>query len=638
MSRCLAALAALLLAFAARAEEAPKKADEKKGAQQTAATQQQPAATPPAQPGGQGELDPATRAAIQREVEKAREQIRDEVRAEIQGAQSAAEFLGTVAEGPKLQFLQLDGYLRVRGQLFNNLDLGHGANNPDAAGFPYSPQQITHNCGGAVPCSTAYSGTQTSGNMRFRLEPTINVSELVRVRAQVDILDNYVLGSSAWKGFDNPFSPYPIPWYGASRVLYPNDPTADRAPILPKRAWGEVQTPVGLLSFGRMPSEWGLGILTTAGEGIDDDYGDTVDRIQFALPPLSTPIGALTLVPIVDFDFKGPLAANPWFGPGVGQPFALDNSTEAHTYAIKIARLDTEDEIRRKHDRGEASFNFGAYYNYRSQSNTVPAWTAQGFNASTAALVTSPVNSNGNIFSLWARLLTSRWRLEAEGVGVIGRIGANGTQTVLPAAQSPTGQGQFIPNPSPVTLNQFGVAGVAEYKAIPSKLMLGGEFGVASGDSAPGFGNVPNRIPVDPTTGLPTMLPPPGSLEGPQFGNGDTNINNYRFNPGYRVDLVLWREILGQVTDAWYVKPKARWDIFPGLAFDASVIYSQAMYSQSTPANKLPLGVELDTALTYTSGSGFIFYGQWGFLQPLDAFGTSLKRGQALSFGLAAKF
>ena len=30
MSRCLAALAALLLAFAARAEEAPKKADEKK--------------------------------------------------------------------------------------------------------------------------------------------------------------------------------------------------------------------------------------------------------------------------------------------------------------------------------------------------------------------------------------------------------------------------------------------------------------------------------------------------------------------------------------------------------------------------------------------------------------------------------
>ena len=574
MSRCLAALAALLLACAARAEEAPKKADEKKG------------------------------------------------------AQSAAEFLGTVAEGPKLQFLQLDGYLRVRGQLFNNLDLGHGLNNPDAAGFPYSPQQLTHN----------YSGTQTSGNMRFRLEPTINVSELVRVRAQVDILDNYVLGSSAWKGFDNPFSPYPIPWYGASRVLYQNDPTADRAPILPKRAWGEVQTPVGLLSFGRMPSEWGLGILTTAGEGIDDDYGDTVDRIQFALPPLSTPIGALTLVPIVDFDFKGPLAANPWFGPGVGQPFALDNSTEAHTYAIKIARLDTEDEIRRKHDRGEASFNFGAYYNYRSQSNTVPAWTAQGFNASTAALVTSPVNSNGNIFSLWARLLTSRWRLEAEGVGVIGRIGANGTQTVLPAAQSPTGQGGFINNPSPVDLTQWGAAGVAEYKAIPSKLMLGGEFGVASGDPAPGFGNAPNRIPVDPTTGLPTMLPPPGSLEGPQFGNGDNAITNYRFNPGYRVDLVLWREILGQVTDAWYVKPKVRWDIFPGLALDASVIYSQAMYSQSTPANKLPLGVELDTGLTYTSGSGFIFYGQWGFLQPLDAFGTSLKRGQALSFGLAAKF
>ena len=48
-----------------------------------------------------------------------------------------------------------------------------------------------------------------------------------------------------------------------------------------------------------MPSHWGLGVMTNSGAGIDEDFGDTVDRIQFALPSASTPIGRLTLVPIL---------------------------------------------------------------------------------------------------------------------------------------------------------------------------------------------------------------------------------------------------------------------------------------------------------------------------------------------------
>ena len=48
--------------------------------------------------------------------------------------------------------------------------------------------------------------------------------------------------------------------------------------------------------------------------------------------------------------------------------------------------------------------------------------------------------------------------------------------------------------------------------------------------------------------------------------------------------VILWRRILGQVTDAWYLRPSMRWDIFPGLVFDGAIIYSQALYSQSTPS------------------------------------------------------
>src|SRR6266540_4977757 len=90
------------------------------------------------------EVDAKTKAAIDRAVEKAKEDLRNEVRAEIQGAQSAAEFLGAVAEGPKLEFFQVDGYYRFRGQLFVHLDLGAGR---DAAGRYLFPIPLDQNGG-----------------------------------------------------------------------------------------------------------------------------------------------------------------------------------------------------------------------------------------------------------------------------------------------------------------------------------------------------------------------------------------------------------------------------------------------------------------------------------------------------------
>src|SRR5512133_676486 len=251
MSRLLAALAALLLISPALAQ------DDKKPA-------------PAAAQDDKADVDAKTKAAIQREIERAKEDLRNEVRAEIQGAQSAAEFLGTVAEGPKLEFFTLDGYFRLRGASMLNLDV---TGKTDASGHYLFPVPL-QNPGARDPLQTA--------NMRLRLEPTLNVSENVRVRAQIDVLDNYVLGSSTSNLIDDPGSPYPGPFYGTTRVVSPSDKRVDRPAISPKRVWGEVQTPVGLLSFGRMPSEWGLGILSHAGGGVDEDYGDTVDRIQFA--------------------------------------------------------------------------------------------------------------------------------------------------------------------------------------------------------------------------------------------------------------------------------------------------------------------------------------------------------------------
>jgi len=630
MSRLLAALAAsLLLAASARAAQDDKKPVE--GDRKPAQGEKKPV---------EGELDARTRAAIEREIEKAKEDIRNEVRAEIQGAQSAAEFLGTVAEGPKLEFLQLDGYLRVRGQLMVNLDVS-GAK--DAAGYYLFPVPL-QDPGGRDTLSTA--------NMRFRFEPTLNVSEHVRVRAQIDVLDNYALGSSTSRLFDDPSSPYPVPFYGSSRVVTEGDPRTDRPAISPKRVWAEVQTPVGLLSFGRMPSEWGLGVLTHAGAGIDDDFGDTVDRIQFALPPVSTPIGRLVFVPIFDYDSEGVLYADPHFGSGVGQPIDADSADDARTYAVKVARLDTDDEVRRKVERNEASVNWGLYYNYRAERWAYPQWNEDGFGGSYEPGGSTPGSygdtltavhrsAYAHVTDLWLRWVGPRLRLELEGAYVYGQIQNAAADAAAPATPE-------------ILLRQWGGSVVAEYKVAPNKLTLGAEAGVASGDDAPGFGNVPGRVVAAglPNAGAPT---PYGSVEGAQWRDGtDRSIYNFRFNPAYRVDLILWRHVLGQVTDAFYVKPTIRWDILPGLALDGAIVYSQALSSESTPSavgdattgalvdpGSAPLGVEADVTLRYTSGDGFQAWVDWGILQPLSGLespGSDLSRAHFVQLGLAARF
>jgi uncharacterized protein (TIGR04551 family) len=564
---------------------------------------------------GRDELDPKTRAAIERAIEEAKDDIRNEVRAEMQGAQSAAEFLGAVAEGPKLEFFEVDGYFRFRGQTLAGLDLRAGR---DASGRYLFP--ISRSGEGGSSFSTA--------NMRLRLEPTLNVSEHVRVRAQVDVLDNHVLGSSTSRLFDDPNSPFPVPFYGSTRVVGVGDPRLDRPYVSPKRVWAEIQTPVGLLSFGRMPSHWGLGVMTNSGAGIDEDFGDTVDRLQFALPSVSTPIGRLTIVPILDFHNEGTLYADPRFGPGLGQPFDAAKGDDARSLSLKVARLDTDDEVRRKTERNEASVNYGVYYSYRTQPALFPESEA-GLDPSLAS-TTTPLEAvhraaYAHVADFWWRLLTSRWRIEAEIAGVYGSIG----DVRRTLAEDP------VPK---VLLRQWGGAAIVDYTVLPNRFTFGGEVGAASGDDAPGFGNVPQL-----------GATPYGSLEGAQWNRtGDRTIRNFRFNPAYRVDLLLFRQILGQVTDAMYVKPKFRWDLLPGLFLDGQLVYSRALDAKSTPSvaadgsgGSANLGLELDAMLTYAAGDGFQAWLHYGILQPLGGLeppDRSVSRAQALALGLAAKF
>ncbi len=580
-----------------------------------------PAANAPRATGALGaELDPALRDVVRREVEKAKEEMRDEMRAEIQSAQAAREFMGTSAAGerPKLEFLQLNGYLRVRGDLFDNLDLRRAA---DPSGYYLFPRPLR---------DPDHRGTLTSANMRFRLEPTLNVSEQVRVLGQLDLLDNLVLGST----------PQGI-YTGSDGVLQPFDSRSQAASAASslnvKRAWAEVQTPLGLLSFGRMPSSWGLGLLSHAGNGLDDDLGDTVDRLQFALTPLKTPVGQLVLVPMYEIVSTGVTSLDQRFTRGVGQPFDLDPSDDAKALGLKVARMDTDEELLRKLERGDASVSFGAWYLYKSQGYEFPRWSNATSATADAAGTSVRRDAYAHTLDLWTRYQTKRFRFEVELAGIVGQI-ANAAVDAGGAALGP------------VLLRQLGGAAQADWSLAGGKFHLGGEAGFASGDRSPGFGNRPARgCTTLASSGTTTCTSPKaGDIDGMQFAPGDKvqDIRNFRFNPAYRVDLILWRELLQGVTDAFYLKPTARYELIDGFAATASIIYSQAMYASSTPSTtSTPLGIEADLGLNYHSDDGFVAYVNYGILQPLDGLGyppggstASLSRGHAIRSGIAVKF
>jgi uncharacterized protein (TIGR04551 family) len=614
-----AALAALLLAAGAQAQELKKDAP--------------------------APVDPRVETLIREAVEKAKAELREEVKQELQTAQATAEFSGATAPGPKLQFIELDGYFRLRGDLKDSYDLHRAADNATGAlktganptefgNYVYPGPVLPGNLGGGANLHS----TMTSANMRLRLLPTINVSERVRVRMEADLFDNYVLGSR------------------------PNDPGAafsgavltDRPVINLKLAWAELETPVGLLSFGRMPSAWGLGIVAPAQDGLDDDFGNIADRIQFATMPVGTILGNLTFIPYFDFFANGPLQGDPrWskttlLGTGAGQPFNLESAGDGRTLGLKVVKLDTADELRRKLERGETSVNYGAFYEYTTLASVFRGATDAFPLDSQAAVPTVGVDQvvhrgeYDHQADLWLRIRSPRFQLEFEGTYLYGHIN-NPTMDSNYGSVDTTRplNGREVP----ILLRQYGAALRTSYQVSPNKVTLGFELGLASGDNAPGFGNRPWMANTDQSKAANNAV-----FEGTQYNlfAGDHDIRNFRFNPGYRPDLIFWRDIMGQVTDAWYAKPSLRVDVLNGIAWDVAAVFSQALSKRSTPsanpdtgmAGSSLLGVEADTKVTLSTEEGFSTWLAAGVFQPLGAFdgAGSTSRAWTLKLGMAARF
>lgn len=474
--------------------------------------------------------------------------------------------------------LTLDGYLRVRGDVWNDLDLSRGPT-------PSTQQPIF-----PTPAAGGSDHTVTAADMRLRLEPTLEVGQAVRIHMRVDVLDDVGFGST----------PDVLPSYNNYAIATQNAVSPEGGynalhdAIRVKRAWGDVTLPFGILSAGRMGAlvNWGTGFFVNNGDCLGCDFGDSGDRIALTVPVLGHYITAL-------YELS---ASGPYIVPAA-QPIDVERRAQVNTFALSIARVDSPEAQRRKLRAGRTLLQYGLVGSYRQQTLDAPAWTQPGGlvrGYAAGDFVARDLHSFAG--DAWLLVHAGGFRAEAEFATVIGRIGD---------ATNMAGVSLRLP----VTTTQFGgIASLAYSFRWPLRLRV--EVGAASADNVPGFG-------VSSPPGV--LVTQPGDLDGPHLRPpNDMSINNFRFHPDYHVDLILWRRIVGAVSSGVYLRPSVRFGPFGSthhhITLDLAFIESNAVFATTAPGQATHLGEEIDLSVRYRYELGFEISVEYGLFVPGDGF------------------
>lgn len=478
--------------------------------------------------------------------------------AELGEASSPRNFVSPGERG-----IDVGGVLRARGVALYNLDLDRGLT---PSGDPLYPVPV--------------SGGQTlrHADTRLRTDLTARAGAGVAVHLRVDLLDNVTWGAE----------PRGVPAASPGQ-----EPPGDAFRV--KRAYGEIVTPLGLLAVGRMGNQWGLGMLANSGDCADCDGGDAADRVAFVAPVL----GHFWAV-AYDVAATGPTARR----PDGARSIDLEPTDDVRGVTVAVMRYASDLTRARRARAGRATIDYGAYYARRTQDNDVPgdylpvAQPDGGAGVTEAGLMARGYRATA--VDGWLRLTLPWGRIEAEAA-------------VLTAEVE---QPSLVPGvllPEPVTSTQWGAAVQSSFGGVGSDVSFGLDLGIASGDPAPGFGAFPG-----PTA--PAGVE--GDLDAPQANPPlDNTVDNFRFHPDYRIDRVLFREIIGTVTDAAYVRPHLELRLLrlgrrATLRFAVAVIAAWALEASSTPGGASALGLEIDPSLYYEHVDGFTAAVEHGLLLP----------------------
>jgi uncharacterized protein (TIGR04551 family) len=518
------------------------------------------------------------------------------------------------------QAVQIHGNFRVRPEMMHNFAIGWDRPSLYLASPPFNYRDANwpwaRNPENGLPrlCSTApppgsstrvaadcSNNYQTMANLRLRIQPEVHITDGIAVFAQIDALENLVMGSTP-QGYYNGAGQNGSPWAATTAQSQTQVQTGQSPTISVSRAWAEVSNPtLGQVRFGRMPWHWGLGIYANAGNGIDSDYQTHVDRVMYQLRIRSLGLFAAAMY---DFASTGPTSVSARYEPGQGQPIDLGTLDDVNQYGVAVGRRVDASDARQSLARGDVVWNGGLYGYYRRQ-----VLTLEGARPG-EPLRTEYLRRDATIgfADLWFQLLHRNFRLEVEAAVTFGNMNF---------ASARLDEGSRM-----LDVFQFGGALEFEYRLLNNRLQIEFKAGYASGDAD--------------IEGLNSHASPTGGAPIRGTAQASTLFN---FHPDYRVDLILWRQVFRQVSGAYYFRPGVMYAFVDRPGGDrfygrASVIWSRASEFVQTRGNAADLGIEVNAEVTYISSyrdplstdrptPGFFASAQYGILFPMAGLGPT---------------
>jgi uncharacterized protein (TIGR04551 family) len=415
------------------------------------------------------------------------------------------------------------------------------------------------------------------------------VTERASIHLELDVLDNLVLGST-------PYQEGGIAFFSDGQ----QSPTAEqfaRDAIRVNQAYGKVSAFFGSLQVGRMANDWGLGILFNGGgswsdvreprtsfrgvslaghDCLDCDEGDYVDRAMMKLNLFNH-----YFMLAYDFNFSGPT----WGGDSqvFGQPRDIGQFDDSRSFVFSAYKKpESAEEIgernRRLRELRKPAVDYGAYFMFKQQKFSTEYCDDEIGNP----FIDSPSNdqcvvprgARAFIPDVWLRFqyepqFRRRIRVELEGAAVFGEVD-------YPDAT-------FEDETSAKDLQQFG--GALEFEYQDFALATGFNAGFATGrdlsdSSSPGWGI---------QDGVDQAL--------------DSSFSAFVFDRNYFVDMIMFREIVGGISNAAYLNPFFKYDLYAKqndvLGVRLDVISAIALNPDATPSGDSFYGVEANLGAYY---------------------------------------
>jgi uncharacterized protein (TIGR04551 family) len=316
-------------------------------------------------------------------------------------------------------------------------------------------------------------------------------------------------------------------------------------------------------------------MLYNAGDGLDDDYSSEIDRIQAITRYSDFFFGA-------SYDFAGEgLILDP-LTQLRAVPFDVSPEDDLRQFSVLAARRLEPEEQEERLENGDWVLNAGLYFLYRKQtlSSEDAGLIYDGDRVTVDSGLDGVVRRNARQFTpdVWVQFLWGDLRLELEAALNIGKI-----ENISRRAFSD----------DDYRILSFGFAFQGEYRLLDDALGIYLDTGLGTGDSQTrGISNRENT-----------------------YLQQDSNrrLTHFGFHPNYRIDLILFRNILGNVGGVWYLRPGVSYDLVRtafGQRVGARVdfVYSRANRDSQIQnygnGNANSLGLELDASVYYRSEDG----------------------------------